>query len=336
MRKRYWSIQKVDKRKIEDYKKKLKPLNEVQLNIIRGLLLSGKGQLRSRKSKSKVSQAFYIEDYLKNLDLVYYFYEILGSWVNLRPKLFIKDTKLKSVEKIAFNTFSSDSLNQINEEFYTMSRTSKGPSRGLAATRSKNFSKIKKSIPLNFANGEVLSFWYINSGFFKSGYFFFDLRLYSKNEIKFFINLINQTFDFKVDFVSNLSLFPDSFTSFIIGAQDQSEFIFRLSFNEDNIKQPEKLIVVYKNQESFFKLIEKDFISFYNQPLLFPLYNFNNFFDFKKVRPLRDRKGKALGKISLKNGSMIRQGQFSKSQLYDSNQITASFRKRKLIHSLYH
>jgi len=39
--------------------------------MIRGLLLSGKGQIREQKSKANLSLSFYMEDKVEKLDVVY-------------------------------------------------------------------------------------------------------------------------------------------------------------------------------------------------------------------------------------------------------------------------
>lgn len=338
-KKAHFSLQRVTKKKIEAYKKRLQPLTSYQLNMIRGLLLSGKGQLREQRSKEKVSFSFYMEDSLEKLDFVYQAFSKFESgpnsgysWVNLRPKKIIKKVSLgkktffSQWNKVSFNTFSTDQLSELNKDFY-------GPSNAFSVKNVNNGSRkfrrgktqsgpqripTKTFRDLFFLNKEVLSFWQFGSGFYRQGQFFLDLQVYSKAEVEFIIFQINQNFNFKVN---SLAAFMELSGNFIFedllksrkgfsskSMKKKEGFLGWYLLSASNFrKKAEKVLIVQENQSNFFSLISEEFYGFNEQKLLFPLQEFNNFYDFKK--PLRISK---------------------------EDQNEAQFRKKLLIYSYQH
>lgn len=295
-RKSQQSFQRVNKRDIEKQKSKLAPLTSQQLNIVRGLILSGKGQLREQSSKKGRSFSFYIEENLANLDFIYQVFKNFDSfskqapsWVNLRPK----KTLSSKGSKLAFNTFSSSDFSLINEEF-----------QGEVKVKGRVFKRGKLFPSPNFQakfklDSESLSFWQFCVGCYRQGYFFMDLSLQSPVRVQFFVNFLNKNFPFKVitlkdqiDLNGSSFLFKsllqakNSKENRFIDTKNSFEYSFLnqwffLSTSNFNLKA-KKILVIQENQDSFFSLIKKNYLLYSQQKLLFPVQGFQDFYDFNQ------------------------------------------------------
>lgn len=262
---------------LKKYKKKLTPLTENQKDMVRGILLSGKGDIRKMRSENQDKFFFQIEENLDKADFIYFCWRKFTtknnlSWVNLRPRvtrkkrykrpgplsneewalyphvgiqltpedkvkvlrgeasldsfdnkeyqrkaykeIFPKEQKL-DMEKLHFNTFTTDQFSKINLEF-------QGPRFGgklkeekdpldIKAPSRRLFKKRSKKLPFHFEDlltETVLSFWFLGAGYQRQGYFFIDLQNYLPEERSRIIRTINLNFDFKVDLFSNKKEIP--------------------------------------------------------------------------------------------------------------------------------
>ncbi len=336
-----------------------------QLNIIRGLLLSGKGRLHgqgfigSKKDPRESYYRFYIEDLLEKLDFIQFCYEKIkiqggGSWVNLRPRLLKKKRK----KTTSLNTFSPSSFFTHNQELQSFQKNldyeypfyfeedklyfNSFSSQELFEInrefqKEKNKVKRGQSLPSNLSellNKEVLSFWFLGGGYFKQDKFFLNLGRQSNNEKTFIINTLNNKFNFKIALLSNIK---------DIAGQEIYLHPAINPFFSKNPKNfyPENQAIVYSGNSAFFFLIKDVFFDLKDQELLFPIKihekegsQSSPFFEFaheynKDYLPFNENNYQDLLKERGDNFEV----KYSHYSFHDLNQ--AGLRKAQLIHSYY-